>query len=203
MALMGDVAVRVFASYKTFLRIAPTQKSNLASLVIASCFDKPDDNRFFSLFPQLFPDAICLAVGGELRPNWLPDSAQISYHSWQDSFELSSSVRELQQRLSASSLLASDKLRYQDVVFDASQAALRILPDESAEPLPPKEARIMQLLMSTPGKVLSRDQIKKVVWSDVAVSPRTIDSHISRLRRRLIGAETVIESVYGGGYVLR
>ena len=46
-----------------------------------------------------------------------------------------------------------------------------------------KEFRILRELLSSPGRVLSRESILEKVWGDrVAVIDRTVDDHIARLR---------------------
>ena len=48
------------------------------------------------------------------------------------------------------------------------------------------EFRILQLLMTNPRQVFSRDDVLKEVWGNsVFVEPRTIDVHIRRLRKAL------------------
>ena len=52
--------------------------------------------------------------------------------------------------------------------------------------LPRKEFEIMQLLLSEPDKVFTRDEIFRQIWGgEVVVGDRTLDVHIRRLRRKL------------------
>jgi two-component system alkaline phosphatase synthesis response regulator PhoP len=65
--------------------------------------------------------------------------------------------------------------------------------------LPRKEFELLQLLLSKPGKVFSRDEIYRKVWgSDVIVGNRTIDVHIRKLREKL--GDHYIKTVKGIGY---
>ncbi|MCB0390573.1 MAG: response regulator transcription factor [Bdellovibrionales bacterium] len=49
--------------------------------------------------------------------------------------------------------------------------------------------------------VLSREQILNYVWPDnLNVSERTVDSHVSNLRKKLSGTNTTIDAVRGSGY---
>jgi DNA-binding CsgD family transcriptional regulator len=94
--------------------------------------------------------------------------------------------------------------KYKDIELDWNNFVLKTpLSTESEESLTPKEARILQLLMQKSGQFVSREDIKKNVWQGTQISSRTIDSHISRLRKRLAYTEARIDSSYGGGYVLR
>lgn len=68
------------------------------------------------------------------------------------------------------------------------------------------EFRLLATLTGHPGQVFSRDQLMDAIYTDRrVVSPRTIDSHIKKLRKRLDElplAENPIHSVYGVGYKL-
>ena len=52
--------------------------------------------------------------------------------------------------------------------------------------LPRKEFEIVELLLSDPGKVFTREEIFSQIWGgEVVVGDRTLDVHIRRLRRKL------------------
>jgi two-component system phosphate regulon response regulator PhoB len=65
--------------------------------------------------------------------------------------------------------------------------------------------------MERPGRVFSRAQLLDLVWGHgVFVEERTVDVHMSRLRKALnspvgdtTGATNLIHSVRGSGYALR
>ncbi|MDH3652572.1 MAG: response regulator transcription factor [Saprospiraceae bacterium] len=62
-----------------------------------------------------------------------------------------------------------------------------------------KEFLILELLMSTPGKVFSRQEIFRKIWgSDVIVGVRTIDVHVRRIREKI--GEHYIKTLKGVGY---
>jgi len=71
-------------------------------------------------------------------------------------------------------------------------------------PLTVTEFLLLQALASRPGVVKSRSQLMDQTYPDqVAVSDRTIDSHVKRIRRKLQAADPAfdeIEAVYGAGY---
>ncbi len=67
------------------------------------------------------------------------------------------------------------------------------------------EFNLLAALMGRPGRVYTRDDLVDRVWGPGhAITDRTIDSHIRRIRRKLgrAGAEA-IETVYGLGYRLK
>jgi len=64
-----------------------------------------------------------------------------------------------------------------------------------------KEFRILQVLMSRAGRVMSRQRLLELVWgADITVTERTIDTHLKRLREKLGSAGGLIETVRGVGY---
>lgn len=70
--------------------------------------------------------------------------------------------------------------------------------------LTPVEFRMLQTLMSQPGRVHSRDSLMQSCYlDDRVVSDRTIDSHIKNLRKKLscsADEDEIIHSIYGVGY---
>ncbi len=65
------------------------------------------------------------------------------------------------------------------------------------------EFKILSMLVTDPNKVIHRDEMLNHVWGDgVYVYPRSVDTHISKLRRKLGPMAQSIESVHGVGYKL-
>jgi len=68
------------------------------------------------------------------------------------------------------------------------------------------EFRILETLFAHKHKVVSRDLLQKNAYTDHrVVSDRTMDSHITKLRKKLqqIHPQEIIHSVYGVGYRLQ
>jgi two-component system phosphate regulon response regulator PhoB len=64
-----------------------------------------------------------------------------------------------------------------------------------------KEFDLLLSLMSRPGRVMTRDLLLEQVWgAGIAVTTRTIDTHLKRLREKLGAAGDLIETVRGVGY---
>lgn len=73
--------------------------------------------------------------------------------------------------------------------------------------LGPKEYKLLSILIERPGQVFSRSQLLDLAWGHgVYVEERTVDVHLSRLRKALAtvrpGRE-VIRTVRGSGYALQ
>jgi len=69
--------------------------------------------------------------------------------------------------------------------------------------LTPTEYLLLQSLARHEGRVLSRERLLSNLSGDhLDVTDRSIDSHLSRLRKKLAGASHTVEAVYGIGYRL-
>lgn len=72
--------------------------------------------------------------------------------------------------------------------------------------LTPNEFRLLQVLISQPGRVFSRDELlSRVQGYDCEGYDRTIDSHIKNLRKKIaacLPGQEIITTVYGLGYKL-
>jgi two-component system phosphate regulon response regulator PhoB len=72
--------------------------------------------------------------------------------------------------------------------------------------LSPSEFRLLNFLMTHPGRIYTRAQLLDHVWGDhVFIEERTVDVHIRRLRKALepTGHDRLIETVRGSGYGFR
>jgi len=61
----------------------------------------------------------------------------------------------------------------------------RLTVDGTKADLTPIEFQILQLLLKYPGRIFGRDQFLNNIWRDVNVTDRTVDVHITRLRKKL------------------
>jgi len=85
------------------------------------------------------------------------------------------------------------------ILLDAARHRCTVSGTETS--LTAKEFNLLWELMSRPGRVVTRDRLLERVWgSDVTVTPRTIDTHLKRLREKLGHAGDSIETVRGVGY---
>ena len=65
--------------------------------------------------------------------------------------------------------------------------------------LPRKEFQLLQLLMSKPGRVFTREEIMNKVWgTETIVGDRTIDVHIRKLREKI--GDDYFKTIKGVGY---
>lgn len=114
--------------------------------------------------------------------------------------ELMARVKAILRRTAPDRL--ADVLKVGDIELD--RAAHKVTRGLREIRLGPTEFRLLEFLMESPGRVLSRTQLLDGVWGrDAFVDERTVDVHIGRLRKALIrGKERdPIRTVRGAGYV--
>jgi DNA-binding response OmpR family regulator len=93
-------------------------------------------------------------------------------------------------------------LVYRDLRMDVARHEVRY--QGKTVSLTSKEFRILQALLSSAGRVLSREAILTKVWGeDTHVIDRTVDVHIAKLRRKIPFLARAIETVKDVGYKLR
>ncbi|MHC4973301.1 MAG: response regulator transcription factor [Planctomycetota bacterium] len=77
--------------------------------------------------------------------------------------------------------------------------------DGGTVPLTPTEVDVLRLLYGRVGKPVRREDLLKEVWGVAAASTRTLDTHVTRLRKKLErdpGRPEHIVTVHGVGYRL-
>ena len=90
---------------------------------------------------------------------------------------------------------------------ELDQRARRVMVGGSEVRLTPTEFRLLTLLMHQPGRTFTRDEIiDRVLGDDFDGFDRTVDAHVSSLRRKLDaapeGSARLVQTVYGSGYRL-
>lgn len=92
-----------------------------------------------------------------------------------------------------------NKLIRDNFVFDFNMKELTI--DEKEVPLTKTEFELLTLLARHPEKMLSRKNIINKLWTDTPyVTERTVDVHITRIRKKLGIYASVISNKIGYGY---
>ena len=117
--------------------------------------------------------------------------------------ELISRVKALLRR--ARPALVNDMLQYNDLTLSLSE--MKVTYKNNDVKLGPKEFKLLTLLMERPGHIFSRGKLLDMVWGHgVYVEERTVDVHMSRLRKALKTASDKnldpIRTVRDGGYGL-
>jgi two-component system, OmpR family, phosphate regulon response regulator PhoB len=119
------------------------------------------------------------------------------------------SPRELAARIKAilrrrAPQLADEVVEIEGLRLDSG--AKRVNAGSQRLELSPAEFKLLQFLMTHPGRIYSRAQLLDQVWGDhVFIEERTVDVHIRRLRKALepSGHDRLISTVRGSGYGLQ
>jgi two-component system phosphate regulon response regulator PhoB len=115
--------------------------------------------------------------------------------------ELLARVRTSLRRSSEGKVL--DRLVFENMSMDLIRHVVTI--DDTALHLGPIEFKLLRVLMESPGRVYSRNQLLETVWQNSQeIETRTVDVHIGRLRKQLtaIGKVNFIRTVRSFGYSL-
>jgi two-component system alkaline phosphatase synthesis response regulator PhoP len=116
------------------------------------------------------------------------------------------SVRELVARVKVvlkrkESLKTDDKSNIKISGIELDQEKKRLYADNKKISLTPHEYQIMLLLLKNYGKVFTREEILNYAWKDNSyVLERTVDVHITRLRKKLGNYGKFLISRTGHGY---
>ncbi|WP_068080682.1 phosphate regulon transcriptional regulator PhoB [Polycladidibacter stylochi] len=113
--------------------------------------------------------------------------------------ELMARVRAILRRAKPETV--STRLNSGDIELDRETHRVRRLGREIH--LGPTEFKLLEFLMSSPGRVFSREQLLDGVWGhDVYVDERTVDVHVGRLRKAINrgNLRDPIRTVRGAGY---
>lgn len=98
--------------------------------------------------------------------------------------ELVARMRAVLRREAAEQGEDADVLRVGPLVLDLGRRELRV--DSRVVEVSRKEFDLLQLLMSHPGQVVTRDECIDHLWYDAdLLDSRTLDTHVKRLRRKI------------------
>ena len=116
--------------------------------------------------------------------------------------ELVSRVKALIRRTNTS--MSIDELIVGELKISLSE--MQVFRNDKLVKLGPKEYKLLTLLAERPGHIFSREKLLDTVWGHgIFIEDRTIDVHMSRLRKALRINETdtdLIRTVRDGGYGL-
>lgn len=115
--------------------------------------------------------------------------------------EVIARIKAVLRRLGEPQTSSGSVLRFSGLEISLDNYQVKV----NGEPIPftPKEVEILYLLASHPGQVMDREQILSQVWGyDYFGDTRTVDTHIKRIRQKIIldNAPWGLITVYGVGY---
>ena len=111
-------------------------------------------------------------------------------------------VEAVLRRVQRSSEQEPTHLDVGQIALDREAHVVRV--SEREVSLTPTEFRLLECLMSSPGRTFTRQQLlDRVAGPDFAGFDRNVDVHVANLRRKLGIAPSPIRTVYGVGYRLQ
>ena len=152
---------------------------------------------------KLLPIIMLSARSEEADKSFGLDSGADDYISKPFSpMELVSRVKALIRRTNTS--MSTEELIVGELKISLSE--MQVLRNDQLIKLGPKEFKLLTLLAETPGHIFSRQKLLDTVWGHgIFIEDRTVDVHMSRLRKALRINETetdLIRTVRDGGYGL-
>ncbi len=79
----------------------------------------------------------------------------------------------------------------------------RVLLDGNTVAFTPKEFKILCALVTRPNEVVTKSYLMTKLWQDVKVCENNLDTHLSSIRKKLVGFNCSILTIKCVGYVLR
>ena len=93
-------------------------------------------------------------------------------------------------------------LKFKDLELDSENHIVTV--NKEGVNMPVKEYKILELLMSNPKKVFTKQNIFESVWAeDYIFEERVVTVHVSNLRNKLKNGDTYIKTVWGIGYKMQ
>ena len=95
------------------------------------------------------------------------------------------------------------KLSWKEIDIDQSTQEVTISKDGNEETidLTALEFKLLLYFAQRPHEVIDRDTILDDIWGqDIHVYSRSVDTHVSKLRKKLDYVSDILESVHGAGY---
>ena len=111
---------------------------------------------------------------------------------------LESRLRKNKQQLNS-----SDNLKWKELQINKSRQEVLIFKDGKFEKtdLTSLEFKILMYFATRNGEVIIRDQMLNDIWGeDIHVNHRSVDTHVSKLRKKLGPVADIVESIHGSGY---
>jgi two-component system, OmpR family, alkaline phosphatase synthesis response regulator PhoP len=65
------------------------------------------------------------------------------------------------------------------------------------------EFNLLRYFVENFNRVLSREEILRAVWREAVVTDRTVDTHMTSLRKKLQNSSLAFATLYGAGYILK
>ncbi len=191
--IIGDFAIKAFASYEAFWFFRKIRRTHPCCAIVVNRMDFQEvEGWVYHCVSQvktppifgIFKDR--LTIHGDLD---LPTSTPL--------LKLKGFLREIAE--TSNKPVVRETNRY---LLEPHLLICRDLELGESVLLTQKEVRLLGRFLESPQECITRKEIISLIWPDTLVTPRTLDCHISRLRKKIQRIGLEIEAIYGGGYCL-
>jgi hypothetical protein len=199
-ALQGDFAVRVFGSWGSFVKLGAVHNTTMPDAVVINLpLTKYKIDPVDLYLSDNFSESLRIFLTPPQRTPLLQKPGRFVFDNSFEPFRLSNIIKNLLD------VKKGDRefICYRDLRMDTDGLIITHSSTGEEECLTLKEGQLLRYFLKHSGRCIERQELIDAVWNRLKVSPRTIDSQISRLRRRLLPMSVSIDSVYGGGYILK
>lgn len=110
---------------------------------------------------------------------------------------------ESRLRKSKQQIVSSESFKWNEIEINRSTQVVGIIEDGEIRKLDltALEFKLLLYFATRPGIVIARDEILNDIWGqDIHVYQRSVDTHVSKLRKKLGVVSHILESVHGSGY---
>ncbi len=110
---------------------------------------------------------------------------------------------EAKLRKSKQQMIKSDSYSWQELQISKTRQEVFIIVNGIFKKvsLTALEFKILMYFAARPGEVIHRDKILNDIWGeDIHVYQRSVDTHVSKLRKKLESVSHIVESIHGSGY---
>lgn len=110
---------------------------------------------------------------------------------------------ESRLRKNRQQLIEADNLKWKELKINKSRQEVLVLNKGEFEKteLTALEFKILMYFATRRGEVINRDQMLNDIWGqDIHVNHRSVDTHVSKLRKKLGPVAQIVESIHGAGY---
>jgi two-component system alkaline phosphatase synthesis response regulator PhoP len=100
-------------------------------------------------------------------------------------------------------VVQSDVYKWKELQISKSRQEVSISADGVTQKveLTALEFKILMYFAYRPGEMIERDKILNDIWGqDIHVYQRSVDTHVSKLRKKLGAVAHIVESIHGSGY---
>lgn len=207
--IIGEFPIRVFASIDSVIKIKKLRPSEIPTAVLIHSQHLTDESM--SALHKAYPGIPKVVLHHEHRPvpniEYPPHYgvAVIFVSENIHAFDLCRGLHKIVNAFHSDLMFNGNQhpVSFRDITYSSQNGTIAGKYCHQEVQLSIKESKILEYLLENHGQCLSREDLQQKIWPKTKVASRTLDSHISRLRKHLQVFGVEIENTYGNGYTLK